>query len=120
VADEREQALHYAARLRGLTLVRSGERYALVQYVLDDAGLDEIAAFLVSETSDERRAPDGDRRTDLRAMLKAERALLVEMEHAAQQTEEPGRDHVATEAALAGIRRRISEIQGEMEGKESA
>ena len=68
MADEREQALHYAARLRGLTLVRSGEKYALVHYVLDDAS----------------------------------------------------RDSAATEAALAEIRRRISEIQGEMERKDSA
>ena len=117
--DEREEALHYAARLRGLTLVRSGEKYALVQYVLNDASLDEIAAFLVSADSDERRAADGDRRADLRAMLKAERALLVEMEQTTREAGEPSRDHAATEAALAEIRRRISEIQGEMEPKES-
>jgi hypothetical protein len=117
VADEREQALHYAARLRGLTLVRSGEKYALVHYVLDDAGLDEIAAFLTAENSDERRTPDGDRRADLRAMLKAERALLVEMEQATREAGDQGRDRAATEAALAEIRRRISEIQGEMERK---
>lgn len=116
VADEREQALHYAARLRGLTLARSGEKYALVHYVLDDASLDEIAAFLASETSDERRAPDGDRRADLRAMLKAERALLVEMEQAARQDDE-SRDRAATEAALVEIRRRITEMQGELERK---
>jgi hypothetical protein len=120
VADEREQALHYAARLRGLTLVRSGEKYALVHYVLNDASLDEIAAFLVSENSDERRAPDGDRRADLRAMLKAERALLVEMERGQHGGEERGRDRAATEAALAEIRRRNTEMQGEMERKSSS
>jgi hypothetical protein len=120
VADEREQALHYAARLRGLTLVRSGEKYALVHYVLDDASLDQIAAFLTAENSDERRAPSGDRRADLRAMLKAERALLVEMEQGTRETGEQSRDRAATEAALAEIRRRISEIQGEMERKDSA
>ena len=117
-ADEREQALHYAARLRGLTLVRSGEKYALVQYVLDDASLDEIAAYLVSDDSDERRTPDGDRRADLRAMLKAERALLVELEEAQRKAGEGARDTTA-ESALADIRRRIAEIQGEMEGKRS-
>lgn len=119
MADEREQALHYAAKLRGLTLVRSGEKYALVHYVLNDASLDEIAAFLASTNSDERRAPDGDRRADLRAMLKAERALLVEMEQAAREAGDRGRDHAATEAALAEIRRRIGEIQGEMERKQA-
>ena len=120
MADEREQALHYAARLRGLTLVRSGEKYALVHYALNDATLDEVAAFLVSENSDERRTANGDRRADLRAMLKAERALLVEMEQAAREAGDPGRDQAATEAALAEIRRRISEIQGEMERKGSS
>jgi hypothetical protein len=120
VADEREQALHYAARLRGLTLVRSGENYALVHYVLNDASLDEIAAFLVSEDSDERRTAHGDRRADLRAMLKAERALLVEMEQATREAGESGRDRAGTEAALAEIRRRITEIQGEMERKGSS
>jgi hypothetical protein len=120
VADEREQALHYAARLRGLTLVRSGEKYALVHYVLNDATLDEIAAFLASADSDERRAADGDRRADLRAMLKAERALLVEMEQKTREASEPSRDQAATEAALAEIRRRITEIQGEMEQKGSS
>src|SRR5215467_5663314 len=112
VADEREQALHYAARLRGLTLVRSGEKYALVQYVLDDASLDEIAAYLVSDDSDERRTADGDRRADLRAMLKAERALLVEIEQKARETSERSDDRATTEAALAEIRRRIAQIQG--------
>lgn len=119
VADEREQALHYAARLRGLTLVRSGEKYALVHYVLDDASLDQVAAFLTAENSDERRTPDGDRRADLRAMLKAERALLTEMEQGTREAGEQSRDRTATEAALAEIRRRISEIQGEMEQKRS-
>ena len=120
VADEREQALHYAARLRGLTLVRSGEKYALVHYALADASLDEVAAFLASEDGDERRAADGDRRTDLRAMLKAERALLVEMEQARQAAGESSRDRATTEAALAEIRRRITEMQSEMERKGSS
>jgi hypothetical protein len=120
VADEREQALHYAARLRGLTLVRSGEHYALVHYVLNDASLDEIAAFLASEDSDEGRTTHGDRRADLRAMLKAERALLVEMEQTPREAGERGRDRAATEAALAEIRRRITEMQGEMERKGSS
>ena len=120
MADEREQALHYAARLRGLTLVRSGEKYALVHYVLNDASLDEIAAFLASADGDERRAADGDRRADLRAMLKAERALLVEMEQSQRGADESGRDRAATEAALAEIRRRITEMQSEMEHKGSS
>ena len=120
VADEREQALHYAARLRGLTLVRSGEKYALVHYVLNDASLDEIEAFLASENSDERRGAEGDRRADLRAMLKAERALLVEMEQNQRGADDRGRDRATTEAALAEIRRRITEIQGEMEPKRSS
>jgi hypothetical protein len=120
VVDEREQALHYAARLRGLTLVRSGEKYALVHYALADASLDEVATFLASDDGAEQDAMPGDRRADLRAMLKAERALLVEMEQSQRATDDRGRDRAATEAALAEIRRRITEIQGEMERKSSS
>ena len=120
MVDEREQALHYAARLRGLTLVRSGEKYALVHYALADANLDEVAAFLASDDGAEQDAMPGDRRADLRAMLKAERALLVEMEQSQRTADNNrGRDRAATEAALAEIRRRITEIQGEMERKSS-
>lgn len=119
MADEREQALHYAAKLRGLTLVRSGEKYALVQYVVADASLDEIAEYLASDDGAEPEAALGGRRADLRAMLKAERALLVEMEQATRQAGERSRDRATTEAALAEIRRRITEIQGEMERKQS-
>src|SRR5262245_15245949 len=113
--DEREQALHYAARLRGLTLVRSGDKYALVQYFVTDATLDEIAAFLTGDSDTAPGAGPGDR---LRAMLKAERALLAEMEEAQRRAGEGARDRTA-ESALADIRRRIAEIQGEMESKRS-
>ena|SRR5689334_17909420 len=113
--DEREQALHYAARLRGLTLVRSGDKYALVQYFVSDATLDEVAAFLAEDSGAEPAAGPGER---LRAMLKAERALLVELEEAQRKAGEGARDTTA-ESALADIRRRIAEIQGEMEGKRS-
>ncbi len=119
VADEREQALHYAARLRGLTLVRSGDKYALVRYALADASLDEIAAFLATDEDGEHDAAPGDRRTDLRAMLKAERALLVELEQQRLKADERGGSDTATEAALAEIRRRIAEIQNEMGHKET-
>ncbi len=114
MADEREQALHYAARLRGLTLVRSGDKYALVRYAIADASLDDIAAFLVAEAEAAHDAAQGDRRTDLRAMLKAERALLVEMEQQKRTAVDRGGGDTATEAALAEIRRRIAEIQNEM------
>ena len=93
MTDEREQALHYAARLRGLSLVRSGDRYALVHYVLTDASLDDIAAFLVADDGGaEPGAAQGDRRTDLRAMLKAERALLGEIEQEKRKAGERGRE----------------------------
>jgi hypothetical protein len=119
VTDEREQALHYAARLRGLTLVRSGDRYALVHYALADASLDEIAAFLIADDGNaEPGAMPGDRRADLRAMLKAERALLGEIEQEKRKAGERGRERATTDAALAEIRRRISELQTEMGHKD--
>jgi len=112
--DEREQILHYAARLRGLSLLRTGETFALVQYKIADATLDEIAAFLTDDRSpavDNHRAEDH-RRADLRAMLKAERALLVEFEEQEKRKAgERSSELETTEAALAEIRRRIAELQ---------
>ena len=113
MADERVQALYYAAKLRGLSLVRSGEKFALVQYVVADASLDEIAAYLAADDGAEPPATLDDRRADLRAMIKAERALLAQMEQKERQAGGQNDERAATEAALAEIRRRIREIQNE-------
>jgi predicted aminopeptidase len=109
--DEREQALHHAARLRGLSLVRADDTFALAVYTA--ATLDEIAAFLATDATPdvEYRRVEEQRRADLLAMLKSERALIAELEAEKQQTDASGSDHAATEAALAEIRRRIAEIQ---------
>ena len=119
--NEREQALHYAATLRGLSLVRTGNKYALAEYKLTDATLDEIAAFLdVDGSPGAAPSPDGgDRRTNLRAMLKAEHALLAELGQEKRRAGERSRDQATTEAALAEIRRRIAEMQGDIEPKGS-
>jgi hypothetical protein len=109
--DEREQALHHAARLRGLSLVRAGDTFALAVYTA--ATLDEIAAFLATDAPpnvDDRRVEDN-RRADLRAMLRAERALIAELEAEKRKTNAQHCDHATTAAALAEIRRRIVEIQ---------
>ena len=119
--NQREQALHYAATLRGLALVRTDNKYALAEYKLTDATLDEIAAFLASDASPGAgpSPAGGDRRTNLRAMLKAEHALLAEIGQEKRRAGERSRDHATTEAALAEIRRRIAEMQGEIERKDS-
>ena len=119
--NEREQALHYAATLRGLSLVRTGNKYALAEYKLTDATLDQIAAFLdVDGNPGAGPSPAGDnRRNNLRAMLKAEHALLAEMGQEKRRAGERSRDQATTEAALAEIRRRIAEMQGEIDPKRS-
>jgi hypothetical protein len=119
--NQREQALHYAATLRGLALVRAGNKYALAEYKLTDATLDEIAAFLVSEGAPGAgpSPAGGERRANLRAMLKAEHALLAQMGQEKRIAGERSRDQATTEAALAEIRRRIAEMQGEVEPKGS-
>ena len=109
--DEREQALQQAARLKGLSLVRAGDAFALAVYTA--ATLDEIAAFLATDVPpnvDHRRVEDH-RRADLRAMLRAERALIAELEEEKRKSGARGSDHDTTEAALAEIRRKIAEIQ---------
>lgn len=109
--DEREQALRYAARLKGLSLLRAGDTFALALYTA--ATLDEIAAFLATDAG-----PDvEDRRADLRAMLKAERALIAELEEERRKSGASGSGHDTIEAALAEVRRKIAEIQ---DGKRTA
>ena len=117
--DEREQALQYAARLRGLSLVRTGDKFALARYLVSNATLDQIAAFLVADADAQSETTGSDRRADLRSMLKAERALLIEIEQEKRRAGERGREQTSTESALAEIRRRIAEIQGEMGHKRS-
>jgi hypothetical protein len=108
--DERERALHYAARLKGLSLVRTGDTFALAQ--VTDATLDEIAAFLGSDERPEGEHGRGDRgrRADLRALLRAERALIVEFEDAKRTDGERSPKEDTPETALADIRRRIDDL----------
>ena len=106
-----EQVLHYAARLQGLSLLRTGDRFALVDYKTTDATLDEIAAFLTANRTPAIDRIEEHRRADLRAMLKAERALLVEFEEKKRTAGDRNSHPEATAAALVEIRRRITEIQ---------
>jgi len=103
--DEREQALRHAARLRGLSLVRTGDAFALALYTA--ATLDDIAAFLATDAGSDV----GDRRADLVAMLRAERALIAELDEEKRESGASGSGHDTIEAALAEIRRKIAEIQ---------
>ena len=81
--------------------------------MVTDTSLDEIAAYLAADDGAEPPATLDDRRADLRAMIKAERALLAQMEQKQRQAGGQNDDRAATEAALAEIRRRIREIQSE-------
>ena len=109
--DEREQALQQAARLKGLALVRAGDAFALAIYTA--ATLDEIADFLVTDSPPDagHRRVEEDRRADLWAILKAERALIAELEEQKRKDRYGGPGHETIEAKLAEIRRRISEIE---------
>jgi hypothetical protein len=105
IEDEREQAVRHAARLKGLALVRTGDTFALA--VCTDATLEEIADFLAARANSDVEH----RRADLRAMLRAERALIAELEAEKRKTDASSSNHATPEAALAEIRRRIAEIQ---------
>src|SRR3954471_4598868 len=109
---EYERALHYAARLQGLALIQTGDTFALVDYKVTGATLDEIAAYLAADKSadSESRSPNNSRRTDLRAMLKAERTLLAELEDQKRKSGNNSNQESA-DATLAEIRRRITEMQ---------
>jgi hypothetical protein len=109
--DEREQALQQAAKLKGLSLVRAGDAFALAIYTA--ATLEEIADFLATDSAPDagHRRVEEDRRADLWAILKAERALIAELEEQKRNLRAGGIDHETIEAKLAEIRRRIAEIE---------
>jgi hypothetical protein len=113
-SDPREQALQYAARLKGLSVVRTGDTYALAEFRLSGVTLDEIAAYLAADDGADD-PPEARRRSDLQALLKAEHAMLAELETARREANTRGNDRLATEAALQEIRRRIMQLSGEAE-----
>jgi hypothetical protein len=117
MADEarsaREQALQYAARLQGLTLIRTGETYALADIKLAGATLDQVASFLSADGAVPDAQPQTHRRSDLQALLKAEHAMRAELDAQKHTSQQPTDERAATEAALAEIRRRIAEIAEE-------
>lgn len=108
--DPLEEALHYAARLKGLTLIRTGNAYGLAEFRLTGATLDEIAAYLAADDGTNDEAPEVRRRSGLQALVKAEHAMLAELEAGRRKANNRGDDRLATEAALAEIRRRIMEL----------
>ncbi len=88
--DEREEAVRYAAGLKGLSLVRIGDAFALAHYKLTGATLDEIAAFLGTDGRPEAEYPRAEERrhADLRAMFKAEHAMIAEREETKRTAKE--------------------------------
>jgi hypothetical protein len=115
--DAREESLQYAARLKGLSLMRTGETYALAEFRVRDATLDEIAAYLAADGGYDDASPDERRRTNLQALLKAEHAVMAELETERRKANARGNDRLATAAALAEIRRRIMELSQAGEAK---
>jgi hypothetical protein len=110
--DEREETLRYAARLRGLSLIRTGDKFALATFALNGATLDEIAAFLSADDRphSENRRQGEDRRADLRALLKAEHAIVADLAEQSRKAIAPDANHHAVESVLAEIRRRLLDI----------
>lgn len=112
--DAREEALRYAAGLKGLSLVRTGDTFAVAEFKLSGATLDQVAAYLAAEPAEEPgegvRGLDEHRRSDLRALLKAERAMLAELETDRRKAHARSEESTTTERALAEIRRRIAEL----------
>jgi len=112
--DAREEALRYAAGLKGLSLVRTGDTFAVAEFKLSGATLDQVAAYLAADPAEEHgesvRGLDEHRRSDLRALLKAERAMLAELETDRRKAHARSEESTTTERALAEIRRRIAEL----------
>jgi hypothetical protein len=73
--EDREDALRYAARLRGLSLIRmAAGSFALARYECTGATLDEIEAYLGTDGSSEaeHRAQEERRQAQQQSMLDAQ------------------------------------------------
>jgi hypothetical protein len=86
--DTRENNLRHAARMRGLSLIRTTAGYVLVEYKLTGATLDEIERFLGTDGSREAEQ----RRRDQQLADKTVRWLDATLEMFRKQDEERERD----------------------------
>jgi hypothetical protein len=60
--DTREDDLRYAALTRGLALIHTATGYALAEYKLTGASLDDVERYLGTDGSSEARQRDADER----------------------------------------------------------
>jgi hypothetical protein len=67
--ESREQQLRSAAELKGLSLVRSGNTYALAEYKLANLSLDEIASYLGTDNDLEEERMRAERAADYAAYV---------------------------------------------------
>jgi len=119
--DQQEEALGYAAGLNGLALIRTGDMFALANYRLTGATLDEIAGFLGTDVSSEAEyhSTQEGRRANLQAMLKAEHSMMAEREQEKRKAHRrvgesriPAKtNQTITKTELIAIHRRLAEIE---------
>jgi hypothetical protein len=98
---EREEALRQAARMRGLSLVTTGDTFALVRC---EATLDEIEAFL--GTDDYREAEY--RRAEELKLANREAMLKAQVEMIRRVEAETQREHELLMQSLRSAERKIS------------
>jgi hypothetical protein len=110
--DQREEALRYAARLNGLTLIRTGDTFALADYKLTDVTLDEIAAFSAPTAAPEPNiAPPRKAEHSMMAERAEEKRKTHERQMAESRIPQAKNSQTTTETELVAIRRRLAEIE---------
>jgi hypothetical protein len=77
---EREDRLRYAARLKGLALIRMAQGYAVAAYQFTGASLDEVEQYLGTDGSKEaaQRMAEDMALANAQAMIEAAHAMLAE------------------------------------------
>jgi hypothetical protein len=93
-STEREDRLRYAARLKGLALIRMAEGYALAAYEFTGASLDEVEQYLGTDGSKEaaQRRAEEMAFANVRAMIEAAHEMAAEAQPKTEQQRESLRE----------------------------
>ena len=91
---EREDRLRYAARLKGLALIRMAEGYAVAAYQFTGASLDEVEQYLGTDGSKEaaQRMAEEMAVANAQAMIEAAHEMIAEGQIEKEQRSESLRE----------------------------
>jgi hypothetical protein len=95
-SGEREDRLRYAARLKGLALIRMAEGYAVAAFQFTAASLDEVEQYLGTDGSKEaaQRMAEDMALANAQAMIEAANEMIAERQIEKEQRPESLREEL--------------------------